>query len=49
MSYEIHQFDVEFFQLKLLIAEQEKLIFHHCYIHGDVDFHLPSVTTTGGA
>ena len=37
MSCEIHQFDVEFFQLKLLIAEQEKLIFHHCYIHGDVD------------
>ena len=25
MSCEIHQFDVEFFQLKLLIVEQEKL------------------------
>ena len=45
MSHEIHQFDVEFFQLKLLIAEQEKLIFHHCNIHGDVDFHLSRKTT----
>ena len=40
MSYEIHQFDVEFLQLKFLIDEQEKLIFHHCYIHDDVGFHL---------
>ena len=40
MSYETHQFDVKFFPLKLLTAEQEKLIFHHWYIHGDVEFHL---------
>ena len=40
MSCETCQFDVEFFQLKLLIVEQEKLIFHHCYIHCDVEFNL---------